>query len=87
MTDKEKYKINILANRKIKTSLYKYIKKTCVDFGIFLENSDVYYDNSEEIFKTLGDDRQYTKVQMFHKYITTKEDEHTRSKQDSFSRL
>jgi hypothetical protein len=24
---------------------------------------------------------------MFHKYITTKEDEHTRSKQDSFSRL
>jgi hypothetical protein len=87
MTDKEKDKIDILANRKIKTSLYKYITRTCVDFGIFLENSNLYYDNSEEVFRTLSDDRKYTKVQMFHKYITSKEDEHTRSKQDSFSRL
>jgi hypothetical protein len=80
MTDKVRYKIDKLAEKKSKTELYKYITNTCVDFGIFLENSNLYYDSSEEIFRTLSDDRKYTKVQIFHKYITSKEDEHTRSK-------
>ena len=80
MTDKVRNKIDKLAEKKIKTDLYKYITEICVDFGIFLENSNLYYDSSDEVFRTLSDDRKYTKVQTFHKYITIKEDEHTRSK-------